>query len=346
MSGVEVAVVVSVIHCDAVHHLCPAAQPLREQDIPHTLGARPVVVTVVVDSRMAIVHLEKTLPLQCDEVLDLDGPPEVGMVDVGEHRLTGSAALIQHRVDVVLHHLPDTPTALRLDQLGDVGGVHVNWLRLEAVRDLFTLDQEEAANLLEPPPVLLESFQTGEKCAIVLTLLYPVRPELFQIVLECRHAACARCNVDPSIAFGERVVVRQGDEIVTLVLVPADDGLGIVVPVAPEGVCVKVALPPPKVAGLSAARGECCHRDGKNAEWERRPRLHGANMTPKTASRQSAIKLVDGVRSRCGITGAGLVVLTSVPAPSSTRCRANQIQNRCRKRAMASENQNPRIPPH
>ena len=77
---------------------------------------------------------------------------------------------------------------------------------------------------------------------------------------------------DPPLALGEDVVVRQGQEVVPALLVPVRDHLRVVVPVAPEGVGVQVALPP---TGFRLCGGDTgIHDAGRAADTKEQE--HGA----------------------------------------------------------------------
>ena len=66
------------------------------------------------------------------------------MVEVGEHRRAGAAALGEDGVDVVTERLEKRLSALRRDELLEVRGIDVNGSALEVLGDLLSLDHEEA----------------------------------------------------------------------------------------------------------------------------------------------------------------------------------------------------------
>jgi hypothetical protein len=263
----ELVVVVGVVHGEAVHRLLSLGQPLREQDVPHPLGAGTRRVSFVSHRGMTVVDLEEPLAPEGDQVLHLDRPSEVRMVDVGEHELAGPLPLVEDGVDVSLHHVAHAGPALRLDELTEVGGVQMDGLLLELVRDLFALDHEKPIGLFEEASILGEGLQPDEVRVAVLLLLDPFVPEALPVARE--HGGAPRgLEVDPPLSLGEDVVIRQDGEVVPVGLVPVEHHLRVVVAVAPQGVGVKVALPPPggllRRCGDAGGQGHD-RQDGKEA---------------------------------------------------------------------------------
>jgi hypothetical protein len=280
---VEIVVVMSVVDGEAVHDLLPVAQPLGQQDVPHTLGAGPKLVAFVMNLRVAVVHLEKLLAAECDQIFDFDRPAEVRVVDMREHGSAGALALLEDGVDVVLHHLADALSSLGLNEVLDVGRVHMNVLGLEPVGDFFGRHEQKRPWLFEEGAVFLESLETHLMHAFVgVSLVNPVGPVREASLVEVEKLRASTFgDVDETFALGERVVLGQRDEVVARGLVPVDDHLRIVIAIAPKRVCVKVAFPPSRHRWLRALGAREPKEQPKKSNDEAKPHLETSQKDVK-----------------------------------------------------------------
>ena len=82
------------------------------------------------------------------------------------------------------------------------------------------------------------------------------------------------------IAFVQHVVIRDGEKVIATALVPVHNLLGVVIPIAPEGMSVQIALPPLGCGRrlsarlrLSARREQTDDQNDVNRETQSKPPL-------------------------------------------------------------------------
>ena len=115
----------------------------RVGDVPDTFVAGPVLVALVLDARVAVVHLDVVLFEHMGDIFRGDGPLVVGVVQVCQYRPAGRRFLGKRRKQIVADRLADRITVLRRDQLFDVEAVEVDRLFLKSVGYFLRLDQKE-----------------------------------------------------------------------------------------------------------------------------------------------------------------------------------------------------------
>ena len=206
---------------------------------------------------MPVVDFEKPFALQLDHVGGLECPAEVGVINVGEHGLACFLALLQHGVHVVLQHGGRAGASTWGDVFFEVRRVEVDGQSLKPVGDLLRLHQQETARHTHLRLILGESLEPDLWRLVLDFVFHPVVAKPFEVLFKRQAAARVFLDMDPPLSLGENVVVGDAEKIVVVAAVPVGDHLGIVIPVAPERMRVKVALPPTRLRGVCIQGDKC-----------------------------------------------------------------------------------------
>lgn len=204
---------------------------------------------------MAVVDLEEVLLQHGSEVFRGECPAEVGVVYMSQHGAAGSAALFVDGLQTLAHHVLDAGPIRRQDGFLDVERVYVDgdpFLELHRVvgAQFFRLDQKEFFRALKLRSVFLQLLESNLFSAVFLTGLDPRGAKAGQIFIQGRGGTRGRLARfhqllgDPDFLGLEDVVIRDGEELVPVLLVPVGDHLWKVIAIAPEAVGVSVALVP------------------------------------------------------------------------------------------------------
>lgn len=244
-------------------------EAMGEDDVPDLADGGVEVVAFVEDLRVAVVDLEEFQAAHRHEFLRGDAPAEVGVIDVGEHRLAGGFALGIDRIDIALDDFEHAVAALGLDNFAQVDGAHVDRGEFVFIRELLAGNENETAGFLEFGTELSKRFQAHFWKVIAGALLDPVFAEAFDVTFEDIATAFIRRH-EPAVTHLQGVMIAEHQEIVAMLLIPIGDHLGIAIAIAPEGVGVEIALPPAGFLGAGVG-GEQHDGEGKQpdgwADW-------------------------------------------------------------------------------
>ena len=208
-------------------------------------------VTLVIDRRMAVIDFEELLMVDLHELLGGDGPLEVRVIEMGEHRHSGPDPLRMHGIKGMLKRFDDLRAGggieglVRQDELLNVRRVDVHVL----VRDLFARDEQETAGLFE---LGLDLRQGTQPYLLLVSLAAdddPFLAETLEISVQGDGAGLGFADLQPLVVIGDDVVVRQRQEVIPMALIPVGDHLREIIPVAPIGMRVQVTFIPPRLFG-------------------------------------------------------------------------------------------------
>ena len=220
---------------------------------------------------MTVVHLEEAFALHLHQFLRRDSPAEVGMVEMREHRLPRTGALLQHGVDVALDDLQHVAAGLARDGFAQVRRIEVDRRRPMPVGDFHRRDQQEPVWLLQPGTECGERLEPDLVGAIQSAVFDAIRAEAFEILVEHRPAPALGCEVQPAFAFKHRVMIGEREEVIALILVPRGHHLRVVIAIAPERVRVQVPLPPARRRCLRPIRRPTARSHEQDANTDPAP---------------------------------------------------------------------------
>ena len=167
-------------------------QPSSEDDVPDPFSAGMRRVAGVCHAWMAVVDLEELFAANAHQILGRQTEPHIRMVQVNDHRLTRFLTLFEHGSDVVLNRVVNAPPLHGWDQLHEVAGVEVDGGLFESVADLFALDEQKLAGIVQLVGDFLERSQANfQFAALGRTLINKLREFCFQLV-----ESLATCSVE------------------------------------------------------------------------------------------------------------------------------------------------------
>ena len=182
---------------------------------------------------MAVVDLEESELGKREQVFGGLTPNEVRMIEHTEHRLTGALALRLNRGEIPAEDLDRAGTSLLRNRLADVDAVHVRALAPDVLGDLFPRDEEEAAGVVERCAIFVEAPQADLERVARPAILHPLVAKACDVSAMAIGAGTARRDRHPTLG-GRWVVVGHRQKLIARGLVPIDDHLGVVIPVAPQ----------------------------------------------------------------------------------------------------------------